>query len=56
MSNEFTTKITKICKGKQKKEKKKSGHLQYTHIAEALHEFEGNQLLKIGIERINLHP
>ena len=55
MSNEFTTKITKICKGKQKKEKK-SGHLQYTHIAEALHEFEGNQLLKIGIERINLHP
>ena len=23
MSNEFTTKITKICKGKQKKEKKK---------------------------------
>ena len=48
MSNEFTTKITE--------KKKKGGHPQYSHIAEALHEFEGNQLLKIGIERINLHP
>ena len=40
----------------EKKKKKKSGHPQYSHIAEALHEFEGNQLLKIGVERINLHP
>ena len=34
--------LPKSLKYEKKKEKKKSGHPQYSHIAEALHEFEGN--------------